>query len=119
MNDQDRGPVSTPTYPTGTCDGGDCNRPAVSMAYDDHLDQLIPVCLRHILAYRISSGLWQAEDEWIGLRFCRRSRWRVIAQAKILHDQLQWVWFGVPSRAQVRLTRRAVAADEARAQGQR
>lgn len=80
---------------SGTCDGGDCERRAVTFAYcstgyADGNDGLIPVCRRHILVYRIGkggSGLWQAEDEFADLRFCRRSRWRWLAQLRILLDQ--------------------------------
>ncbi|MGO5251681.1 hypothetical protein ACTQ2Q_10080 [Atopobiaceae bacterium LCP21S3_F11] len=73
---------------TGTCDGGDCNRQAVSLGYDERISGLIPVCRRHITAYRVEDGhLWQAEDEFAGLRFCRRSRWRWLAQRRLLKDQ--------------------------------
>ena len=40
----------------GTCDGGDCNRRAVSLAFDPHVD-LIPVCRRHITVYRVCEEL--------------------------------------------------------------
>lgn len=72
----------------GTCDGGDCDRWAVSLAFDDRLGELIPVCRRHITVYRVvNNTLWQAEDEFAGLRYARRSRFRWLAQRRILHDQ--------------------------------
>lgn len=77
------------------------------MAYDERTEQLIPVCMRHIAAYRVvDDTIWQAEDEWIRLPFCRRSRWRWLAQAKILHDQMIWQLTGSLSPAQARRVRR-------------
>ena len=106
--------MSRPAYakakPTGTCDGGDCNRRALSMAYCPKLDALIPVCARHLCAYRIKHAprvLWQAEDEWIGLQWCRRSRWRIVAQLKLLADQYWEIVFGVRSPTQALKTWRA------------
>lgn len=95
---------------TGTCDGGDCERRAVTFAYSSAgyaagRDGLIPVCRRHIMAYRIGkggTGPWQAEDEFAELRFCRRSRWRWLAQWRILLDQRAAV-AGRESRGQRRL----------------
>lgn len=92
---------------SGTCDGGDCDRRAVTFAYcstgyAEGRDGLIPVCRRHILVYRIGkegSGPWQAEDEFAELRFARRSRWRWLAQRRILSDQRAAV-AGRESRAQ-------------------
>lgn len=91
----------------GTCDGGDCDRRAVTFAYDEGIAGLIPVCRRHILVYRVSNGLWQAEDECAGLRFARRSRWRWLAQRRILSDQ-RAAMAGRESSAQ---RRRRIAAD--------
>lgn len=71
----------------GECDGGDCSRRAVSLAFDDRLGTLIPVCRRHICAYRVTGGLWQAEDEYADLQWARRSRWKWLAQRRILRDQ--------------------------------
>lgn len=72
----------------GSCDGGDCSRRAVAMAYCERIDSLIPVCRRHLCAYKVLHGTrWQAEDEWVGLRFARRSRWKFLAQWKLLLDQ--------------------------------
>lgn len=72
----------------GTCDGGDCERSAVSLFFDWRLGELIPVCRRHIQVYQVlNNRLWQAEDEYAGLRFCRRSRFRWLAQRRILRDQ--------------------------------
>ena len=99
--------------PEGTCDGGDCDRMAVSFAYNsdgyaDGRDGLIPVCRRHILAYRVhptrkdrdrGRTVWQAEDEYAELQFARRSRWRWLAQWRILRDQRAAV-AGRESRAQ-------------------
>lgn len=90
--------------PHGECDGGDCDRPAVSFAYDEQSSALIPVCRRHILVYEVgprhtSRRFWQAEDEYAELRFARRSRWRWLAQRRILHDQRVAVRGG-ESRAQ-------------------
>ena len=93
----------------GTCDWGDCGRWADSLRFDERLGCLIPVCWRHILAYRIGefdTGLWQAEDEFAGLRFCRRSRWRWLAQRRILADQ-RAAMAGRMSRAQARRWERA------------
>jgi len=88
--------------PHGTCDGGDCDRKAVSFAYSERVSALIPVCRSHILAYRlVMSSLWQAEDEYAELRFARRSRWRWLAQRRILRDQRAAV-AGRVSRAQGR-----------------
>lgn len=95
---------------SGTCDGGDCDRRAVTFAYcstgyAEGRDGLIPVCRRHLLVYRIGragTGLWQAEDEFAQLRFCRRSRWRWLAQWRILLDQRAAV-AGRESRGQRRL----------------
>lgn len=104
--------------PSGTCDVVDCDRRAVSFAYTsdgyaDGRDGLIPVCWRHILVYRIGrngTGLWQAEDEFAELRFARRSRWRWLAQWRILLDQHAAI-AGHESRAQ---RVRRVRADRAR-----
>lgn len=98
---------------SGTCDGGDCDRRAVTFAYNadgyaDGRDGLIPVCRRHILVYRVhptrkdrdrGRTVWQAEDEYAELRFARRSRWRWLAQWRILRDQRAAV-AGRESRAQ-------------------
>lgn len=59
----------------------------MSFAYCERLSTLIPVCRRHICVYRVSNGLWQAEDEYADLQFARRSRWRWIAQWLIMLDQ--------------------------------
>lgn len=92
--------------PFGICYQGNCLRRAVSMAYDEKLNMLVPVCRRHILAYPIMSGrLWQAEDEWLELQFCRQSRWRWLAQRRVLADQRFYVRYGRPSPAQLRLIR--------------
>jgi len=94
--------------PRGTCDGGDCDRRAVSFAYDEHVHGLIPVCRRHILVYRVhptrkardaGRTMWQAEDEYAELRFARRASWRWLAQRRILRDQRAAV-AGRESRAQ-------------------
>ena len=93
---------------TLTCDWGACERRAVSFRFDERLGDLIPVCWRHITAYRIGkggTGLWQAEDEYAGLRFCRRARWRWLAQIRILADQ-RAAMAGRVSRAQARLLNR-------------
>ena len=83
-----------------TCDGGDCDRIAVSFAYCQRLDGLIPVCRRHITAYKVCDDRWwQAEDEYAGLQFCRRSRWKWLAQRRLLRDQ-RLAARGVESRAQ-------------------
>lgn len=90
------------------CDGGDCDRTSVSLAYDEKLHGLIPVCRRHILVYKVhptrnardkGRTVWQAEDEYAGLRFARRSRWRWLAQRRILRDQREAL-DGRESRAQ-------------------
>ena len=93
-----------------TCGKGDCDRRAVSMAFDERLGELIPVCRRHITVYRVAvgNGLWQAEDEWFGLRFCRRSHWRWLAQRRIHTDQ-RAAMRGRVSRAQQRKARKADA----------
>lgn len=86
----------------GTCDGGGCDRKAVSLAWDLGL---IPVCRRHILVYPVDTkgeNLWQAEDEFAELRFARRSRFRWLAQRRILHDQ-RAAMRGRESRGQRRL----------------
>jgi hypothetical protein len=60
------------------------------MAFNEGLGELIPVCRRHILVYHpgVANGLiWQAEDEYMELQWARRSRWRWLAQRRILHDQ--------------------------------
>lgn len=94
--------------PQGRCDGGDCNRRAVSFAYEERVHALIPVCRRHIEVYKVhptrqardkGRTVWQAEDEFAELRFCRRSRWRWLAQWRILLDQRAAV-AGRESRAQ-------------------
>lgn len=90
----------------GTCDGGYCERRAVSLAYCERLSALIPVCRRHILVYRVSNQLWQAEDEFAGLRFARRARKWVTAQRRILRDQ-RAAMRGRESRAQRRLREKA------------
>lgn len=91
----------------GTCDGDDCDRTAVSLAFDEGTGGLIPVCLAHILVYRVRvRNLWQAEDEFAGLRFARRSRFRIIAQWRILQDQ-RAAMHGHESRAQRRMGLRA------------
>lgn len=100
---------------SGTCDGGDCDRWAVTFAYCSTgyavgRDGLIPVCRRHILAYRIGkggTGPWQAEDEYAELRFARRSKWRWLAQRRILSDQ-RAALAGRESRAQ---RKRRIAAE--------
>jgi hypothetical protein len=93
----------------GTCDGGDCDRLAVSLAYHP-TEGLIPVCRRHITAYRVLRGSrWQAEDEYAELQFCRRSRWRWLAQRRLLRDQ-RIARSGRTSRAQRRLATRRAAA---------
>jgi hypothetical protein len=90
----------------GTCDGGNCDRTAVSLAFDWNAG-LIPVCRRHITAYRVLDGkFWQAEDEYAQLRFCRRSRFKWLAQWKILLDQ-RAATNGRTGRGQARKTRRA------------
>lgn len=97
---------------SGTCDGGDCDRRAVTFAYAEGRDGLIPVCRRHLLVYRIGkggTGPWQAEDEFADLRFCRRSRWRWLAQWLILLDQ-RAALAGRESRGQ---RRRRMASDAA------
>lgn len=72
----------------GSCDVGNCDRRAVSFAFDEKLGALIPVCRRHILVYQVVKGSrWQAEDEYAELQYCRRSRWRWLAQWRILRDQ--------------------------------
>ena len=93
----------------GTCDWGGCARRADSLRFDERLGGLIPVCWRHITVYRVRSGmfrLWQAEDEFAGLRFCRRSRWKWLAQRRILADQ-RAAMSGRVSRAQRRRWERA------------
>lgn len=90
--------------PQGTCDGGGCDRLAVSFAYDEGSNGLIPVCRRHILVYQVGPRdgrrrLWQAEDEFAELQFARRSRWRWLAQWRILLDQHAAI-VGRESRAQ-------------------
>ena len=101
----------------GTCDGGGCDRRAVSFAYDERLAGLIPVCRRHIEVYKVhptrkardqGRTVWQAEDEYAGLRFARRSRWRWLAQWRILLDQRAAV-AGRESRAQRKRRERADA----------
>lgn len=78
--------ADSPT-PAGTCDGGDCDRRAASMAFDWDAG-LIPVCRRHIETYKVLDGTrWQCEDEWVGLQFCRRSRFKWLAQWRIYIDQ--------------------------------
>ena len=107
---------------SGTCDGGDCDRRAVTFAYcstgyAQGRDGLIPVCRRHLPVYRMGrgrSGPWQAEDEFAGLRFCRRSRWRWLAQWRILLDQRAAV-AGRESRAQRKRRIAAEAESEGRA----
>lgn len=94
-----------------TCDWGTCERRADSFRFDERLGALVPVCWRHITAYRIGkggTGPWQAEDEVAGLRFCRRSRWRWLAQRRILVDQ-RAAMAGRMSRAQARRWKRADA----------
>jgi hypothetical protein len=94
--------------PHGQCAHGDCTRRAVSFAFD--VEALIPVCRRHILVYRVhptradrdaGRSVWQAEDEYAELRFARRSRWRWLAQRRILRDQ-RTALAGKTSRAQRR-----------------
>lgn len=103
--------------PHGECDGGGCDRRAVSFAYDEGLSALIPVCRRHITVYRVARGrLWQAEDEYAELRFARRSRWRWLAQWRILLDQRAAV-AGRESRAQ-RVRRQRADAHRATEQEQ-
>lgn len=82
-----------------------CGRQAESLAFDEGVGELIPVCRRHILVYRISVGLWQAEDEYAGLRFARRSRFRWLARWLLLLDQ-RAAQRGRVSRGQARLIRR-------------
>lgn len=94
-----------------TCDWGNCGRRADSLRFDERLGFLVPVCWRHITAYQIGkggTGPWQAEDEFAGLRFCRRSRWRWLAQWRILVDQ-RAAMRGRVSRAQQRKARKADA----------
>jgi hypothetical protein len=67
-----------------------CDRQSVSLAYDEVESMLVPVCRRHILAYRVAVDdrwFWQAEDEFANLQFCRRSRFKWVAQRGILRDQ--------------------------------
>ena len=100
----------------GTCDWGNCGRRADSLRFDDRLGCLVPVCWRHITAYRIgkgNTGPWQAEDEFAGLRFCRRSRWRRLAQWRILMDQ-RAAMRGRISGAQRRKARQADARTKER-----
>lgn len=92
--------------PTGKCDGNAdtffraCDRQAVSFAYNDKVHGLISVCRRHILVYRVlDNTLWQAEDEYAELRRCRRSKWRWLAQRRILRDQ-RLARRGIETRAQ-------------------
>ena len=95
----------------GACDWGNCGRWADSLRFDERLGVLVPVCWRHIAAYRIGkggTGLWQAEDEFAGLRFCRRARWRWLAQRRILADQ-RAAMAGRVSRAQMRRVRGRLA----------
>ena len=94
----------------GTCDAGDCDRWAVSLAYGLRTVRLVPVCRRHIDAYRVTAdgGWWQAEDEFAGLRFARRSKFRWLAQWRILCDQ-RAAMRGRESRAQRRLRLKAKA----------
>lgn len=90
----------------GTCDGGDCDRLAVSLAYDEQTSGLIPVCRRHILAYWVESARrWQAEDEFAELQFCRRAFTKAGAQRRILRDQRAWLG-GRESRAQRKIRER-------------
>lgn len=94
-----------------TCERGDCGRAAVTMAYDDKRGVLVAVCRRHICVYKVENGRWwQAEDEWQNLRFCRRSRFRWLAQRRLLADQ-RAALLGRESRAQRRLRLRADRAD--------
>lgn len=92
---------------TGPCAKTGCTRRAVSLAYAWN-QGLVAVCRRHILVYRVhptraardaGRTVWQAEDEYAGLRFARRSRWAWVAQRRILRDQRLAV-AGVESRAQ-------------------
>jgi hypothetical protein len=101
---------------TGTCDGGDCERRAVSLAYDEKLHGVIPVCRRHICVYRVSNGLWLAEDEFAELRFARRSKFRWLAQLRILSDQ-RAAMRGRVSRAQQRLTRARASIETGEGRG--
>lgn len=95
---------------SGHCWHGVCERRAVTFAYSSTgysrgLDGLIPVCRQHLMVYRIGKGSswpWQAEDEFAELRFCRRSRWRWLAQWLLLLDQRAAV-AGRESRGQRRL----------------
>ena len=94
------------------CDWGGCARRADSLRFDERRECLVPVCWRHITVYRVGkAGLWQAEDEFAGLRFCRRSRWGWLAQRRILADQ-RAAMSGRVSRAQARRWKRAETADE-------
>lgn len=96
-----------PLNPSATCDWGDCDRATVSLRYDDKLDALLAVCRRHIMVYKVCDGRWwQAEDEYCELRFARRSRWRWLAQRRLLSDQ-RAALRGRESRAQRRLAERA------------
>lgn len=71
-----------------TCDWGHCDRQAVSTRYDPQAGNLLPVCRRHLLTYRVVNNTrWQAEDEAYQLRFARRSRSKTLAQWKLLLDQ--------------------------------
>lgn len=95
----------------GTCDQGGCDRRAVSLAYKSNTG-LTPVCRRHIQTYRVlNEKFWQAEDEYANLWFCRRSRFKWLAQWKILLDQ-RAAERGRLSRGQARKFRQA--AREAR-----
>lgn len=91
----------------GICMGSSCTRQAVSLAYDVRGHGLIPVCRKHILVYRVKAdgGWWQAEDEYAGLRFARRSKWRWLAQRRLLADQ-RALMRGRTSNAQRRLAAR-------------
>lgn len=101
----------------GMCEDPACTRRAVTLAYAWSRG-LVPVCRRHILAYRVyptrnardscdpRQQVWQAEDEYACLRFARRSRWRWLAQRRILRDQ-RLARRGIESRAQRRLAARS------------
>jgi len=87
-----------------TCDGGGCNRPAVSMAYDSKVKGLIPVCRRHLNTYQVCPHrphhshidcprlLWACEDEWVHMKRAHTSRSRWLARWKVLIRQWAVIW---------------------------
>ena len=90
-------PVACSQY-VGFCH---CGARAGSLSYDDKTNALVPVCHRHILVYRVGM-LWEAEDEYAGLPFHRRSLFRRLAQLYILGDQRMYTLSGELSRPQRR-----------------